>query len=303
MGVQSAIPIREISKTIHLNTQLEEKRDRLLHWFSNHRPVVVAFSGGVDSTVLAQAAFLSLGEDASAMTAVSPSLSASEQQACLELATLIGIQHRFVKTNEFEREEYRRNAPDRCYFCKDTLYAAIQPALTSHPGTVVNGANLDDQGDHRPGMRAASDHEVLSPLIEVGLNKSEIRELARHWNLPVWDKPASPCLSSRIRYGLEVTPERTRMVELGEKWLRTELAINDLRVRLEHHNTARIEVPIDTLPRLVQDPIRTEMISAFEGFGFQYVTLDVAGLRSGSMNAIVPLEQLEILNDSGKSTS
>jgi uncharacterized protein len=160
----------------------------------------------------------------------------------------------------------------------------------------VNGANLDDRGDHRPGMIAASEHKIRSPLIEAGLTKADVRELARHWNLPVWDKPAMPCLSSRIAYGVAVTPERVSRVDRAERFLRERLNIKELRVRLEAGELARIEVPLRELSRLMEPTLREEIAARFRELGFQFITLDLEGFRSGSLNAAIPQTELQILN-------
>src|SRR5579872_103701 len=195
------------------DASLDQKRDRLLALLAASGRVAVAFSGGVDSAVVAQAARIACGENAIAFTAASLSLASGELEAAEELARLIGIPHRILRTREFENADYLKNAPDRCYFCKTELYTQLEtiaPELGVE--TIVNGANLDDRGDYRPGMRAAGQHDIRSPLIEAGLTKADVRALAQLWGLPVWDKPATPCLSSRIAYGLEVTPERVGRV-------------------------------------------------------------------------------------------
>lgn len=269
---------------------LDEKRARLLDILAGCGRVGVAFSGGVDSAVVARAARQACGGTAIAVTAVSASLAAGEQQAAEDLARLIGIPHRILQTEEFGNTDYLKNAPDRCYFCKTELYTQISriaPELGIE--TIVNGANLDDRGDHRPGMQAATEYHVRSPLIEAGLTKEDVRALARAWNLPVWDKPASPCLSSRIAYGLEVTPERVARVDQAEQFLRQELGIRELRVRHEAHDLARIEIPAAGIARLVESATRERVTAALHSLGFKYVTVDLDGFRSGSMNAILPL--------------
>jgi uncharacterized protein len=272
---------------------LAEKRDRLLALLSGYGRVAVAFSGGVDSAVVAQAAHLACGANAIAVTAVSPSLASGEREAAEELARSIGIAHRVIATREFTNPAYVQNASDRCYHCKTELYTELEtlaPDLTFH--TIVNGANLDDVGDYRPGMRAAGEHRVRSPLIEAQITKAELRDLARHWNLPVWDKPASPCLSSRIAYGLEVTPERVRRVDQAERFLRETFGLSEIRVRHEAHDLARIEVSLSELPRFVESADRHRICDEFHKLGFKYVTLDLDGFRSGSMNASLPLVQI-----------
>jgi uncharacterized protein len=255
-------------------------------------------SGGVDSAVVAKAAQIACGEKAVAITAVSASLASGEREEAEKLAALIGIRHQIIETREFEDPDYLKNAPDRCYFCKTELYTQLERLL---PGSsveglefdvLVNGANLDDRGDYRPGMQAAREHAVRSPLIEAGLTKADVRQLAAHWELPVWDKPATPCLSSRIAYGLAVTPERVRRVDQAEQFLRREFGLREFRVRHEAGDLARIEVPLDELPRLIASPARQAISKRLRELGFKYVALDLDGFRSGSMNAVVPLENL-----------
>jgi len=266
---------------------------RLVDRLRSYGSVAVAFSGGVDSAVVARAAVLALGADAVAVTAVSSSLAEEERQTARREAAAMGIRHIELQTGEFAREEYRRNAGDRCFFCKDSLYALTASRLSElGVSTIVNGANLDDLGDHRPGMEAARQYQVRSPLIEESVDKATVRALARHWNLSVAEKPASPCLASRIAYGVEVTEERVRRIELAEVFLRELTGLTELRVRHEAADLARIEVPLTALPRLTEDRIRTQIVSRLEALGFRAVTLDLAGFRSGSLNAALPLVSL-----------
>lgn len=256
-------------------------------------PVAVAFSGGVDSAVVAMAAVQAWGSMAVAVTAVSPSLSESERASAISAAAHIGIRYLEISTNEFERPEYRRNAGDRCFFCKDTLYSLTKEKLTElQVACIVNGANTDDLGDHRPGMQAAAEHHVRSPLIEHGINKATVRELARFWNLSVADKPAAPCLASRIAYGVEVTEERVFRIELAEAFLKHVTGQNELRVRHEASDIARIEVPLQALPLLIDPEVRKAIVNRLRGLGFRAVTLDLEGFRSGNLNSALPLVQL-----------
>ncbi len=276
-----------------LPPELIARRDALLRLLAESGRVAVAFSGGVDSSVVAKAAQLACGEKALAVTAVSPSLASGELEIADDVARRIGIRHHRLHTREFASAGYQANAPDRCFYCKDELYTRMEEWIAELDVDVIcNGANLDDQGDHRPGMQAARNHQVRSPLLEAGLTKADVRALARHWDLPVWDKPASPCLSSRIAYGLEVTPERVRRVDAAEAYLKKELGIAELRVRHEQNDLARIEVPLPHLPRLLADDLRTRLTEEFQRLGFRYITLDLEGFRTGSMNAVVPLDQL-----------
>lgn len=275
--------------------RLAAGRDRLLDALRDCGRVAVAFSAGVDSTVVAKAAQLACGDRAVAVTAESPSLAAGELDEAIELAREIGIQHRVVRTSEFLDDDYLANPANRCYFCKTELYSLLARMLPElSVDVIVNGANLDDRGDHRPGMQAATEHSVRSPLIEAGLTKSDVRELARHWGLPIWDKPAMPCLSSRIAYGVPVTPERVRRIDAAEQFLAIELGTRELRVRLEAGELARIEVPLDLLPRLLEPELRQRTVAELERLGFRCVTIDLAGFRSGSLNALLPVESLSI---------
>ncbi|MGC8640042.1 MAG: ATP-dependent sacrificial sulfur transferase LarE [Isosphaeraceae bacterium] len=280
------------SRWIEEEPSLIAKRDELLNTLARYRRVAVAFSGGVDSTVVAQAAQESLGDAAIAVTAVSDSLASGELQEAQELAQRIGIRHRIIRTQEFANPNYLRNQPDRCYFCKSELYTRLTELLEElGADVIVSGANTDDQGDHRPGMQAASENKVRHPLQECGLGKADVRSLARAWQLPIWDKPATPCLSSRIAYGEEVTPERVRMVDQAEQWLRRH-GLYLLRVRYHKGDLARVEVPVDDLPRLVQPKIRDSLVAAFRSFGFKFITLDLEGFRTGSLNALISIDSL-----------
>ncbi len=250
----------------------------------------MAFSGGIDSTVVARAAHEALGERAVAVTADSPSVARAELADARRLAGMIGIRHRVVQTAEFANPDYLRNDGARCYYCKSTLYDTILALLPELGMKVVcSGANLDDLGDYRPGLKAAAEHAVRHPLQEAGFTKADVRALAQFWGLPTWDKPASPCLSSRLAPGLAVTIERTARVEAGEAYLKT-LGLRDCRVRLHEGELARIEVPATEIARLALPEIRTALGQRFRELGFQFITLDLEGFRSGSLNSLVSLD-------------
>jgi uncharacterized protein len=248
--------------------------------------VVVAYSGGADSAFLADVAHEVLGDRAIAVTAVSASLAPEEREAAAQLARERGWRHREVATFEQEREEYVRNAPDRCYHCKTELFETLAGLIAAEPGTVVLiGTNLDDEADFRPGQRAARERGVRAPLKEAGLTKQAIRALSRARGLPTWNKPASACLASRIAYGVEVTPERLDRVGRAESFLRS-LGFTQLRVR-DHGDLARIEVPAEDVARLSSDEVRSSVAAFLRELGFTYVTADLQGFRSGSMNAVL----------------
>lgn len=271
-------------------SDLGAKRDRLLAILGDLPGVAVAFSGGIDSTVVAKAAALALGPRAVAVTADSPSVARRELDDARRLAALVGIRHVVVPTHEFDNPAYLKNDGARCYYCKTELYTTVERLLPELGVPVmVSGANLDDMGDYRPGLVAAAEHAVRHPLQEAGFTKADVRALARDWNLPTWDKPAAPCLSSRMAPGVPVTPERTKRVEDAEAVLR-ELGLRECRVRYHEGDLARVEVPAGDIARLAAEPVRTDLARALRALGFKFVTLDLDGFRSGSLNDLVPLE-------------
>ncbi|HWB10783.1 MAG TPA: ATP-dependent sacrificial sulfur transferase LarE [Pirellulales bacterium] len=278
-----------------LSDDLASKRDRLLALVAGYESCAVAFSGGVDSAVVAKAAQLALGDRAVAVTGQSASLAEGELEAAVGLARQIGIRHQVIETQEFTNGDYLRNSPDRCFHCKTELYTQMD-GLAEQLGVrvIANGANLDDRGDYRPGMLAARQQDVRSPLLECGLNKAEVRRLAADWQLPVWDKPASPCLSSRIAYGQAVTPARVAMIDRAEQFLRGR-GFRELRVRYHGDDLARVEVPLDELPRLAEPALREAVVETLRALGFKYVTLDLQGFRSGSLNQIIGVDDLRVL--------
>ena len=268
----------------------ESLQTELLRFIAQYKNCAVAMSAGVDSTVVAKASHVALGEMAIAVTATSASLASGELDDAKRIAAEIGITHQVVETNEFENPLYVQNSKDRCYHCKTELYTQLD-GLSDTLGVqaVFNGTNTDDLGDYRPGLKAASEHSVVSPLVECGMNKSDVRILAEGWNLPTWDKPASPCLSSRIAYGEEVTPQRLEMVDLAERWLKEHGFVN-LRVRYHRGDVARVEVPTDEILRIVADELRTPLVTYLKEIGFKFVSLDLNGFESGSLNQLVNIE-------------
>jgi uncharacterized protein len=273
-----------------LPPELVAKRDLLLEVLRALGSAAVAFSGGIDSTVVAQAAHLTLGDSAVAVTADSPSVPRAEIEDARRLAERIGIRHLLVTTEEFADPDYVRNDGSRCYFCKSELYSRIEDLLPELGVSVIcSGANLDDEGDYRPGLKAAAEHHVRHPLQEAGFTKADVRALALAWDLPTWDKPASPCLSSRLAPGVEVTRERTARIEAAEEYLHA-LGYRECRVRLHEGELARIEVPLAELTRLLEPAVYAELTRRFKGLGFRFVTLDLEGFRSGNLNQLVSLE-------------
>jgi uncharacterized protein len=245
----------------------------------------VAFSGGLDSSVLARAAAMALGDRAVALTATGPTMPAGELEAAVALARAIGIRHEVIQTDELSDPRYVANTPDRCYFCKQAICRRfLQRAAELALAVLADGTHADDRGDYRPGSRAARELGVRTPLADCGLGKEELRELARQWGLPTHDKPASPCLSTRVAYGLAVTPERLAMIDRAERFLH-ERGFSIVRVRFHEGDLARVEVPLDDLPRLLHAEMRRALAEHLRECGFRYATVDLEGFRSGSMNA------------------
>ena len=243
--------------------------------------VIVAFSGGVDSTLLAVMAHQALGHKALAVTAVSPALAARELEEANSLAQRFGLRHRAINTYEMEREGYVANSSQRCYFCKTELYdRLVQLAQAEGYDWVANGANVDDQGDYRPGLQAAAEHQVRSPLVEAGLTKDAVRQIALKLDIPIWDKPAQPCLSSRIPYGIPVTVETLSKVERAEDYLKG-LGLREFRAR-HHDKLCRIEVGEAEMELAFAH--RQQIVENLKKVGYLWVSLDLSGLRSGSLN-------------------
>ena len=264
----------------------DAKMDSLRSILGDMGAVIIAYSGGVDSAFLAAAANDVLGRDALAVTAKSPSLAPSELREAVALAERLGLNHRVIETREVEREDYAANNPNRCFFCKDELYTYLA-AFAQDEGYahIANGTNVDDLGDFRPGLNAAKQYGVRSPMVEADLSKSEIRTLSLGMDLPTWDKPAQACLSSRIPYGTPVTVEALERIAKAEEFLH-DLGIRQLRVR--HHDTvARIEVEPADFPALTQDDVRAKVTDYFRSIGYSYVALDLSGFRSGSLNEVL----------------
>ncbi len=252
---------------------------------------LVAYSGGVDSAFLAWAAYKVLGADMLAVIADSPSLARTHLAEATAFALEQRIPLEIISTSELDRDEYVRNDASRCFYCKDELFTVMETFRATHGfDAIAYGVNVDDQGDFRPGQAAARQHRVAAPLLEAGLTKQEIRELAHDANLRVWDKPASACLSSRIEYGRPVTREALSTVEQGEDAIRA-LGFRQFRVR-HHGEIVRIEIDNNELPRALSSGMAAEFTRIFKALGFKFVTLDLEGFRSGSMNSLLPAEQL-----------
>ena len=270
--------------------QTLEMIETVVSFISQFDSCAVAMSAGVDSVVVAKAAFLALSDKAFAVTAQSPSLASGELEQARQFAGLIGIQHQVLQTTEFSNPSYIQNQGDRCYHCKSELYGQMAALAHSLDGqTLLNGTNTDDLGDYRPGLQAATENKVRSPLAECGINKAGVRAMARYWNLPVWDKPASPCLSSRVAYGEEVTPERLQMIDQAEQFLRQQ-GIEPVRVRYHKGDLARVEVPPEYIEQLMASDLREILERHLRELGFQFVTIDLNGFKSGSLNQLLQIE-------------
>jgi uncharacterized protein len=281
-ALPSNLPARE---------NLESKLASLRASLRSFGRLLVAYSGGVDSAFLAWAAYRELGNDMLAVLADSPSLARSQMRDAVAFAKETAIPLAILNTNEMEQIEYRRNDGSRCFHCKDELFTAMEEYRVRNGfDAIAYGVNVDDQGDYRPGQSAARQHHVAAPLLDAGLSKQGIRQLAREAGLRIWDKPASACLSSRIEYGRPVTREALSAVEQGEEALR-ELGFRQVRVR-HHGQIVRIEIAREELPRAMNLEMASELTRIFRELGFSYVTLDLEGFRSGSMNALLPVQSL-----------
>ena len=266
---------------------LEQKESQLLSNLAKLPSLIVALSGGADSAYLAWAAHRALGDRALSVTAISPSYSTFDRDQLVAFLRQFSIRHEFVETREMENPSYRANAGDRCYFCKDELFSVLdQLAAARNISAIAYGVNADDTLDFRPGHRAATEHHVLAPLLDVRLHKSEIRELSRRAGLPTWDRPASACLASRVPYGTEVTPERLSLIDRAEAALR-DLGFRQFRVRL-HDKLARVEIARVELPRALSPDMAAAINSRLKSIGFLYVSLDLEGYRQGSLNDALP---------------
>jgi pyridinium-3,5-biscarboxylic acid mononucleotide sulfurtransferase len=272
-------------------TNLAAKESQLQAELNRLGRVLIAYSGGVDSAFLAWAAHQCLGHNMLAVIADSPSLARTQLADALAFAEEKGIPVEVITTAEFDRPDYIRNDGQRCFHCKDELFAVMED-LRAVRGfdAIAYGVNADDPGDFRPGQKAAQQHHVAAPLLKAALTKQEIRELARQANLRIWDKPASACLSSRIEYGRPVTREALSQVERGEDAIRA-LGFRQFRVR-HHGEIVRIEIARDEMERALTPAMAGEFTAIFKALGFQFVTLDLEGFRSGSMNALLPLQQI-----------
>jgi pyridinium-3,5-biscarboxylic acid mononucleotide sulfurtransferase len=265
---------------------LEARESQLLSALREMRAVLVAYSGGADSAYLAWAAHRALGENATAITADSPSFPESHKRDAQEFARAHGLRHEFIETREFENPDYLKNDRDRCFHCKDELFARLDE-LAGERGieNVIYGVNVDDLGDYRPGQRAAKLHQVKAPLVDAGLTKAAIRELSHRAGLETWDRPASACLSSRIPYGTPVTIHNVKTVDRGEDAIRA-LGFRQFRVRF-HGEVVRIEIAPEELERALSAEMARQFTAIFKRLGFHYVTLDLEGYRQGSLNAVL----------------
>jgi uncharacterized protein len=270
--------------------QTDEKWDRLRYLLREMELAVLAYSGGVDSSVLLRAASEVLGPNLIAVTAISETYPPAELEPAKRFAASLGVQHRILATEELTRDEFSRNAPDRCYHCKQELFGKLrQIADAEGIAYILDGTNIDDLRDHRPGRKAAGEFSVRSPLAEAGLTKQEVRDFARRMDMPMWDKPSLACLSSRIPYGTPITRDLLRNIQAAEDAIRG-LGIRQVRVR-HYGDTARIEVEQDDLVRLAAGNVRQRIVDVFKELGYVYICLDLEGYRTGSLNAVLAKER------------
>jgi uncharacterized protein len=274
-----------------VNIELELLARKLIDRIQLLESVAIAFSGGVDSGVVAVAAYHALGNRAVAITGVGSAVAQSELSNARDVAKAIGIRHVELATHEIQDANYTRNDAARCYHCKSNLYTTLIRWTTENGyRSILSGANFDDLGDYRPGLKAASEHQVVSPLAELEINKASVRRLAKYFELSIADKPASPCLASRIAYGQSVTSERLERIERAEFFLRG-LGFVDVRVRLHADDLARLEFPAEEIHKACDATNRQAIVAHMKDLGFKFVTLDLGGRQSGSLNQMLPVIQ------------
>jgi uncharacterized protein len=268
----------------------QQKEEKLAEILRELQSVVVGFSGGVDSAYLAYMASRVLGKNALCVTAISPSYPEFQKKETSLFVEQFGLNHLEIESEELDNPAYRENAPNRCYFCKSELFTKLEAlAAAKNYNVVIDGTNHDDLGDYRPGRSAAKEHQVRSPLLEARMTKLEIRELSRRAGLPTWDKPALPCLSSRFPYGTAITAEKLSIVDRGEAVLR-DFGFRIFRVRF-HEELVRLEFSPEELPKALNVTMAAILVTRFKALGFKYVTIDLEGYRSGSLNEVLPIHQ------------
>lgn len=275
-----------------MNDNTQALADALILELGKLQSVVVAFSGGVDSAVVAAAAHRALPNRSIAITGVGSAVPESDLLSARSVAASIGIRHLEIPTNEIQDANYVRNDSRRCYFCKSTLYSALRGwADANQYASVASGTNQDDLGDYRPGLQAASEHSVVAPLVNLAITKANVRKLAEYFQLEVADKPASPCLASRIAYGQSVTTDRLRSIEDAERFL-SSLGFQDVRVRLHADGLIRLELSLEDLQQACDSNTRRVITDHMQQLGFKYITLDLMGRQSGSLNRVLPIVML-----------